>query len=602
MTIRPEILKWSLERPLWQQDALRRLVDHASVREEDLIALITLCKQEHGITDGTPLAAIPLTAAAPDTHDPGKEQVVLSRVTEVSNVNALRAGQHLKISDIGLTVVYGENGAGKSGYVRILKQLCRARGGRDAIHPNVYLEDEAPVSAVLEFTIGATPDHVTWNPQCLPVKALGEVSIFDAKSASVYVNKENDVAYLPQGMDLFPRLVAVTEEIRRRIEHEIALLEGQRDRFDGILTNTKVWEFLENLGAKDVRVTLGKLMSVSDVERAQLTEWRLEEKRLKADDAAGRARANRLVASRIRSLRQRLQAAGIAVSDTGEEALRVAIGAAAAAREAARIASASALADAPLRGVGSDTWKQLWEIARKFATMEPALEQEFPPTEQELCVLCQQPIVGDSANRLARFEQYVRSQASAEADNADAALGTMRRNLAALSMDKILDQDGATELEAMQLGLAAKVRSAIEILERRRKPLLEASDAATWPTLPATEGEIDGVLEKIAATQIEEAVRYEQAVDPAAVANVTRAIQEIEARTALAGLEARVLAQIEREDRRTRQKACVAATNTAAVTKRNTELLKDAVTAPLAAEPVNEFETPGGLSLLSSIL
>ena len=217
-------------------------------------------------------------------------------------------------------------------------------------------------------------------------------------------------------------------------------------------------------------------------------------------------------------------------------------------------------------------------------------------------MLCQQPIVGDSANRLARFEQYVRSQASAEADNADAALGTMRRNLAALSMDKILDQDGATELEAMQLGLAAKVRSAIEILERRRKPLLEASDAATWPTLPATEGEIDGVLEKIAATQIEEAVRYEQAVDPAAVANVTRAIQEIEARTALAGLEARVLAQIEREDRRTRQKACVAATNTAAVTKRNTELLKDAVTAPLAAEPVNEFETPGGLSLLSSIL
>ena len=42
-------------------------------------------------------------------------------------MNALAENQTLKFA-AGLTVVYGDNGAGKTGYIRILKQACRARG------------------------------------------------------------------------------------------------------------------------------------------------------------------------------------------------------------------------------------------------------------------------------------------------------------------------------------------------------------------------------------------------------------------------------------------------------------------------------------------
>ena len=42
-------------------------------------------------------------------------------------MNALKEGERLTFGKTGLTVVYGDNGSGKSGYARILKKVCRAR-------------------------------------------------------------------------------------------------------------------------------------------------------------------------------------------------------------------------------------------------------------------------------------------------------------------------------------------------------------------------------------------------------------------------------------------------------------------------------------------
>ena len=56
------------------------------------------------------------------------------------NVNALAENQELPFSPQGMTIIYGNNGAGKSGYVKILKAACRARGTKEdnEILQNIY--------------------------------------------------------------------------------------------------------------------------------------------------------------------------------------------------------------------------------------------------------------------------------------------------------------------------------------------------------------------------------------------------------------------------------------------------------------------------------
>ena len=51
----------------------------------------------------------------------------LLAVRGVKNVNRLRPDQRLTFGTDGVTVVFGFNGSGKSGYARLVKQMVRTR-------------------------------------------------------------------------------------------------------------------------------------------------------------------------------------------------------------------------------------------------------------------------------------------------------------------------------------------------------------------------------------------------------------------------------------------------------------------------------------------
>ena len=58
--------------------------------------------------------------------------VQLTSMASVFNVNALASDQILNFDQSGLTIIYGGNGSGKSGYSRALKRACRARDQSEA--------------------------------------------------------------------------------------------------------------------------------------------------------------------------------------------------------------------------------------------------------------------------------------------------------------------------------------------------------------------------------------------------------------------------------------------------------------------------------------
>ena len=123
------IVTWSVDSPDWQRDALRRLATGTDPAAE-VDELVAICKGE--------VAANPVTAD--HFRDPARVQgqVNLRRVHNVNHVNALASDQRLAFQPVGLTVIYGDNGSGKSGYSRILKKACRARTpNREDIIPDI---------------------------------------------------------------------------------------------------------------------------------------------------------------------------------------------------------------------------------------------------------------------------------------------------------------------------------------------------------------------------------------------------------------------------------------------------------------------------------
>ena len=138
LTILESILAWSADRPEWQRDALRRIVQQGKLGDRDIAELATLCLAEHGLVQPGGLAALPLEQKHLPAHPGATNSVTLSGMRNISGVNHLAPGQNLTFSAAGLTIVYGANGSGKSGYARILKRICRTRNPGAEILTNIY--------------------------------------------------------------------------------------------------------------------------------------------------------------------------------------------------------------------------------------------------------------------------------------------------------------------------------------------------------------------------------------------------------------------------------------------------------------------------------
>lgn len=145
MDVLREILMWSSSRPDWQRDALRRLMTSGKLSETDIDKLMQQCKAVHGLAQST--QTIPLQARHLPNRGAGLEAVTLNGLTHHRGVNALATDQKIEIGP-ALTIVYGANGAGKSGYTRILKRACRARGAEEILG-NVLGEISLPLKMFL---------------------------------------------------------------------------------------------------------------------------------------------------------------------------------------------------------------------------------------------------------------------------------------------------------------------------------------------------------------------------------------------------------------------------------------------------------------------
>lgn len=79
------------------------------------------------------------------------------------------------------------------------------------------------------------------------------------------------------------------------------------------------------------------------------------------------------------------------------------------------------LADSSIvKGIGSDSWKALWNAAKNFSVNEAYKELTYPHIESDArCVLCQQILDKDAQKRLLNLNDYIEGVLETEASSAE---------------------------------------------------------------------------------------------------------------------------------------------------------------------------------------
>lgn len=499
-TVLDAILEWSSDRPAWQRDALRRVVSKGRLADDDLRELVLLCKAGRGADVGE-LRSVPLQREHLPSSPDQSAVVTLNSVADVSGANSLAPGQTLAFESAGLTVIYGDNGAGKSGYARILKRACRARHA-GKIEANVY-DDHAPkvASASITYSVGGAVQPVlSWKDGPLPHALLSAVSVFDSECASIHLREKNEVAFRPFGLDVPDELANVCQVVKDRLSNEQKQLEAARSP----IFAAPPWK-----GTTTIGKALAGLTADTDVKKVEAAATlspensaRLE--RLKDDLAKNPAKAaaeQTLKADNVKRVIVALRAAEAASTDEALLAVRRAVLEARAKREAARLSSEKAFAGEAIAGVGSEVWRELWESARRYSTQVAYPGNPFPPTDDTThCVLCLQPLGPGALARMSRFEQFVQQDTAVQAERAERVAASARLALSSVAMSTRDLKAALAEISIGEPDLSRAARRLLASARLRRYALLRSLDATADADLPgAVASPIDALTEREAA-------------------------------------------------------------------------------------------------------
>ena len=586
-----EIIAWSTDVPDWQRDALRRLCLREKLDETDVADLLAVCK-------GTKVAS---HVTSDHIRDPGAAtvEVSLTKLHNLKSVNALQPGETLSFQKSGLTVIYGDNGAGKSGYARVLKQACRARLLKgDVVLSNINAASPGIPQAELGFTIGGQNRSIVWQQGAATDPILTAVSVFDSRTATVHVDATNELAYTPVPLKILASLADACLLVKGKLNAEIKALQDQTPamlREAKVGQQTAVGKFLAALSAKTKVDAVEALAGLPPEEAAQL-------KRLDGDLASDPVRAVRLLQTlkaQAEDGSSRLAALVAAASDQNIQSVLGLKGDFEAASSATALASADLFAGEQLPDVGKAVWRTLWEAARRYSEEAAYAGSDFPVIGHDArCVLCHQELNAEASARLGRFETFIKDESKKREEAARIAYEAVvaKQAAARIPMIALRKLVSAIRDELEEDALANAVRSCgLRNCWRLRAAMRLTADA-TLLELPNRE-EIDL---RLLAVQIESLVERAAALvaeksSPQRLALVARR-DELAAKEWLETVKADVIAQIGRLVKIEGLNKAAKTTATNKITALSTQLAGSLVTHRLRArfaQEVNKFGVAG---------
>ncbi|CAE6807068.1 AAA family ATPase [Paraburkholderia domus] len=596
MALLDEILKWSQsELKLWQQDAVRRLftAPKTGLTEADYAELYDLLLVEHKLPNAGDLAAIPLSAANLPAARAAVSPVALTAMRDTKYLNRLAVGQVLTFAAAGLTVIFGGNGSGKSGYARALKRACRARDQVEQVHPDASdpLASKHIPEATFDVLDNGVEEALTWRRGEEPPEKLASIAVFDSHCARVYLTAEQEAAISPYGLSVVEELGSkVLPHLKRRLDHERNSIDIDKSPYKNLLGDTEVGRLIANLS---YRTDVAAIEKLGTLEQVQLDRYVELDKLLKEADPKTTANNLSNQAKRIGEVTQRLDRAHAWVKGESVKRLQTLAATAINAAKAEQLAAEGFRAgEALLPGTGEPIWKELFEAARRYSEQAAYMNHAFPHMEDAVCLLCQQPLQ-DGAGRMLRFEQFVKADAANAAQKARDALivGTAKITSAVLSQE--LPVSLSDELETLEPGLPALILEFEAGIETRRSAMLMSVESGVWDGLPALPEDPRPKLEAIASRLTQRATGLDNAANAAARQKLEKERNELLARTHLAPVRGTVAALVNRMKLHKQLESCEVDLRTNRITAKSKEFATIGVNQALATALDDEFAQLG---------
>lgn len=407
--IQKDIIDWLHGQQDWLQEAAERLLNQGSLTDDDINEITDRLKTPEGqeITTHRPFSNIGGSSAS-------SCDLRLCSIGDIEGIENLSPRSPLTFGEGNLTVIYGHNGSGKSGYTRILKKICGKPRALN-LKPNVYKNEPVEGKCTIEYIYDGEKRSDIWMANSEPIECLKTIDIFDGDAVDSYLKSEAEVSYIPGIVYLFEKLAHTCDQIKEKLQNEQKHLVNRLPILPDSYHETEAGKIYLNLN--------------QDVDVSGILEWKEEDqKRMnKLDELLKTKDPLNISSEKIRTKKQldqiimTIQKSVDCVSRDSIQSIIDLKKIAKDKREIAEIDAQKNTESALLDGFGKKAWTALWEAARTYSNDFAYPNHIFPHFEEDVrCVFCQQKLDDSAKKRLSDFDAYVQGKLETDARDAEA--------------------------------------------------------------------------------------------------------------------------------------------------------------------------------------
>jgi len=414
---------WLENKPFWERYIWKLNLEKESLTDEDIDLCYQYLSEYLGIiepiVDNKPdisfknIFTEPSIVEASLSFNTEKKKII--EIKNFSNVNAISNSCSIKLGT-NLTLVYGENGSGKSGVGRLLCNACFSRGEREIL-PNVkdnsIDNSQAKATFVVEDASGETKDiEYSFGDN---IDYLKRFSVFDSESVLIHLDQSNNVNFTPAQIKIFDKVAETVSKLEEKLVNEVNIRRKANPFSSMFLVEDATSDtaiFCKNIKASTKIEDLLKHTNFDPTtDEPKIEELKkLIDNKKKLDITKKKTQLN-IDKQNLLALKATLERITNCFNETQKDKINKVISDISEKKKITEKLSVQSFDDGILKTIGSPEWKALIITAKTLYENEKIANENNDPLH---CILCHQPLSYSAKTLFQKYWQFLESKAESE--------------------------------------------------------------------------------------------------------------------------------------------------------------------------------------------
>ncbi len=412
--LKNQIINWIKHQDYWFQYSGNRLLDDESVTDELATITYKLFSEDWELIEKTEersdIAFTEITTAVASEAN----NLKLRLIKDIENVNALQNGQAIEVNE-NLTIVYGANGSGKSGYVRLLNNAFISRGDKNILQ-NVFDKTKSG-EPTCSFVFQSSVEPYS---KVFPVDRISpefsQFAVFDTTCVRVHLENDNQLNFTPAGFVFFEKVLELFEAVKQKAFADIRI-NRPINTFISLFRNLNpIQELILNLGVSSNEQIIIKAGTFTEEDATELERIKAEIERLKALNIQKQIAELEKYKRELTVLMQRQQAILDCLTSEIINYYLNLIDGFHQLQALSKEQGIRSLEGYDIDLIGSKEWRDFIVSARSYASAIDTKRNGNPlyPSRNDNCLFCLQPLQETENILVNTYWQFLKSEAERE--------------------------------------------------------------------------------------------------------------------------------------------------------------------------------------------